>query len=177
MKLSQQILDYVSFLEHGHEVDEQAVNERKQRIEEAAIRSNDQSLDFTERLAARIAYRDLKAENPEVTAQKKSEQRLIAGFLKAAAQAKYSSLTIDDWVLLGIPKDVAKQLGSGGAESRRVTRQDVVNWITQQTGSFTKADVINALGGGSPNTIKRAVDDCRSNGMNIKQDNDTYTIS
>ena len=58
-----------------------------------------------------------------------------------------------------------------------MTRQDVVNWITQQTGSFTKADVMNALGGGSPNTIKRAVDDCRSNGMNIKQDNDTYTVT
>ena len=176
MHIPQAITDYIALLNGELElVDPDAVKQHKQMIEDLARQSNDTSLSFEERLQARIDYRDLKQENPFVTQERKARDRIEAAFLKAARSKKFAALQARDWEMLGIPKDVASQV-KGTEQPGRVTTDDVVKWISSRTGSFTKADIVQALNGGSPNTIKKAIAICRASGMNIEQDNDTYIV-
>lgn len=177
MKLSQPIRDYVAYLEGRlQQVDEHAQADREQQLALLHARSTDKTVDFAGRLEARLAWRELKSNSAGKAAEAKLRKHLEAGFVTAARQKKYSALDAHDWAALGIPQDVARRITKGGASSTRVSKAAAVTWVSAQTGSFTHADAITALGGGSEKTITRAVEQCRSNGMSISYTDRTFTV-
>ena len=175
--IPQAITDYIALLNGELElVDRDAVTTHANKITELEKRADDETLSFEDRLRARIEHRYLQQEKPFIRQEEKARNRIEAAFVKAARSKKFASVQAEDWQKLGIPKDVSLRI-KDAEQTGRVSTDDIVNWISSQTGSFTKADIVQSLNGGSPNTIKKAIQICRANGMNIKQDNDTYTVT